>query len=317
MGTVIVQGKPGVFYAQVYGNTLGGMIIFFGADNFYASAAYRSVLFLLGLNLLSCTINTFSPAVFKSRKRCALFLLHSSVLLIFTGALVSRFTRYSEHRRLFPHDKIELIREKDNVQIVLQEFNIDFYPGSDNPSEYYSKVSVSEKGKHIRDEIIRVNHPLRVKGYSLYQSGFDVFADVDLAISHMGQVVWEGSIKQGETKKIPGAFDFDIEIVNFSPDVAITAEGKLIQNSYKLQNPALQVKLSQGEEFSEEYWVFKDEQMNKMHGHAQAFDFKIQRLEIFYATILHIVKDPGLIFVWSGFLLLISGMGLFLFKKED
>ncbi len=43
----------------------------------------------------------------------------------------------------------------------------------DIPKAFISHVEILEKGKVIREQAIRVNHPLRYKGYSFYQSSYD------------------------------------------------------------------------------------------------------------------------------------------------
>ncbi|MCP4650597.1 MAG: cytochrome c biogenesis protein ResB [PVC group bacterium] len=311
LGTLIVQDKPADFYSHVYGEYWGRVIFLTELDNLYNGIFYQTLLVLLGINLAACMIGSFQWKIFKNRKKCALFLLHASVFFIFIGGAISKFKRHSAHYKLLANDKIKL----NETDLIFKRFNINFHSDTDQPAEYRSEVEVLKAGKLKQEKIIRVNHPITVDGYQCYQSGFESLADVDLSVKHMGKLIWQGKLRQGES--VQGEHGFIIEIEKFAPDVLITGEGKILSNSYKIKNAALLVRISKNEIFNDAYWVFLDEQMNKaQEDQIQMFDFKINRLDVFYSTILHVVKDPGLPFVWAGFFLLLSGMTIFLLRRE-
>lgn len=58
-------------------------------------------------------------------------------------------------------------------RIGLEEFKQGLYPGSDTAKSYRSDVKIKD-GKDSWDSIIEMNKPLRYKGYTLYQSSFDI-----------------------------------------------------------------------------------------------------------------------------------------------
>lgn len=61
-GTLIPQGGPPNMYYQMYGPVKGWIINRFWLNNLYNSPAYNTLLALIGLNLLVCSINRFGIA---------------------------------------------------------------------------------------------------------------------------------------------------------------------------------------------------------------------------------------------------------------
>ena len=58
-------------------------------------------------------------------------------------------------------------------KLTLKSFTHDVYPGSDNPKNYSSLVSINPyDGSAVRDVLIYMNHPLRYGYYTFYQASF-------------------------------------------------------------------------------------------------------------------------------------------------
>ncbi|MFH1063325.1 MAG: cytochrome c biogenesis protein ResB [Candidatus Omnitrophota bacterium] len=316
LGTVIAQGENAQFYLKNYGDFFGTTLLFINANDLYNGWFYQSMLFVLGMNLLICTINSCNHNLFKNKKKLALFLIHCSIMLIFTGSVVSKVKKYSEYVTLLPGQTIEL--KQENAKIIFNQFGIDYYKDTKQPKEYRSNITLQENNGISQEHTIMVNHPFQYKGYGFYQSSFEVFADLDLVISHMGHVVWQGNWKQGDSLLLPGDDNLRLEITHFLPDADIDQDGKITLRAYELGNSALLITMYRDDEVVGREWIFIDEKTNDMIAQKiQVFDFKIKRLDVFYATIIQVIKDPGLTFVWAGFLMFFVGMILFLFQKDN
>jgi cytochrome c biogenesis protein len=316
LGTIVAQGENPQFYLKTYGDFFGKTLLFFNVNDLYNGWVYQSILFILWLNLSICTFNSCNNALFKNKKKMALFLIHCSIMLIFTGAVVSKIKKYSEYVTLLPGEIIEL--KQEDAKIIFNQFEIDYYQDSIQPKEYRSKITLQENNNIRQEHTIIVNHPFAYKGYNFYQSSFEVLADLDMAISHMGRIVWQGDWKQGEPLLLPGKGDFKLEITHFLPDADIDQDGRITLRSHKLGNAALLITMYHADEIVGREWIFIDEKINDLFVQGiEAFDFKIKRLDVVYATIIQVIRDPGLIFVWIGFLLFFAGMTLFLFEKNN
>ena len=315
-GTLIVQGQNDQFYIQKYGTLISPIILFLGADDFFNSTYYNILLFCLGLNLLVCTINSFKFVLLKDRRKLAIFLLHCGVLVVFLGALISKFTKQSQHYTLFADEKVVLPDE--NAEIVFKEFSIEYHPGSQTPKEYRSRVELFENGVLKSDYSIRVNHPLRYKGFSFYQSSFKALADVEVRIKHRDKVIWEGLWEHGRPLLVAGKNALRFEMVYFLPDASVDEQGRISLRSYNLGNAAMLISAYRKNEIVYEQWVFSDRENNTgLNKGSGIFEFEIKKITPVYATIIQVIKDPGLGFVMSGFVLLFCGMLLLLLVKKS
>ncbi|MFH1092639.1 MAG: cytochrome c biogenesis protein ResB [Candidatus Omnitrophota bacterium] len=311
LGTLIPQGQNNQFYIQKYGLETGRIILFFQADDFFNSIYYNMLLFCLGLNLLFCTVNSFKLVLLKDRRKLAIFLLHCGVLVVFLGALVSKFTKQSQRYTLFADEKVVL--HDENAEIIFKQFSMEYYPGSQTPKEYRSRVELVEKGVLKKEYLIRVNHPLRYKGFSFYQSSFEVLADVEIRIKHRNKVIWEGFWEHGRPLQLSGENTLRFEMKHFLPDVSVDKQGRILLRSYILGNAAMLISVYREKETVYDQWVFPSgENMAGLNRGEGIFEFEVKRIIPVYATIIQVIKDPGLDFIMSGFALIFCGMLLLL-----
>jgi len=315
IGIIIPQGQPDGFYIEKFGTSLGSAVLFLGADDLYNGIFYTVLLIVLWLNLLVCSLNSYTIAVFKQRGKLGLFLLHSAVMIIFLGALVSKFTRYSDYHTLFPGDKISLSGEK--TELVLKSFDVEYYPDMRQAKEYRSRFDLFEKGAFKKECLVRVNHPLHYAALAFYQSSFEVSADVEIVIRHMGKIIWEGVWKHNTILHVPGNKNLRFKMKYFLPDVRIDEQGHIILNSYRMGHPAMLINVYSSNRIICQQWIFGDEKFNRLFAPEKpVFEFKIKNVTPVYATVIQQVKDYGVPFIISGFVMLLSGMVIFLSSKK-
>lgn len=125
-------------------------------------------------------------------KKPATFMLHISFVLILAGALITMLTGKNgimELRRGLETNQwssTEGFRQKLPFSLQLKEFSIEYYPGTDDPSDYISKVVLSDGRNNTETEYtISMNNILKYDGYRFYQSSYDddLHGSV-LAVSH-------------------------------------------------------------------------------------------------------------------------------------
>ena len=114
-------------------------------------------------------------------KRMAVCALHSAILLILLGALLTMLTGQHGKMQLEPNrpNSHFFIKEKGEVtktalpfSLTLDRFEIETYAGSDKPKDYVSYLRLSD-GETQKDVVISMNHILRHKHYRFYQSDYD------------------------------------------------------------------------------------------------------------------------------------------------
>lgn len=100
----------------------------------------------------------------KLHKRIVPFMLHLSFLIILIGALTSFITseRGMIHiREGKPCDELPF-------RITLQDFDVEYYNGTDEPSDFISHLSVDGQSR-----VVAMNKIITHRGYRLYQASYD------------------------------------------------------------------------------------------------------------------------------------------------
>ncbi len=58
--------------------------------------------------------------------------------------------------------------------MTLQKFSHDVYPGTEIPKNFSSRITLRDPERAVqRDVLIYMNHPLRYRGETFYQAGFE------------------------------------------------------------------------------------------------------------------------------------------------
>lgn len=125
-------------------------------------------------------------------RKPATFMLHISFVLILAGALITLLSGKNGMMELLrglatsQWSSDQGFRQKLPFTLKLTEFRIEYYPGSDDPSDYISKVVLTDDARGTETEYtISMNRILKYGGYRFYQSSYDddLHGSV-LAVSH-------------------------------------------------------------------------------------------------------------------------------------
>ncbi|MBQ7194426.1 MAG: cytochrome c biogenesis protein CcsA [Bacteroidales bacterium] len=105
--------------------------------------------------------------------------LHLSFVLIVIGAIVTALFSRSGRVTLYPEQTATHYERSDGgmaglpFALRLEEFSVDYYPGSRAASDYRSEVTVIEADGRQRRETISMNHILKHRGYRFYQADYN------------------------------------------------------------------------------------------------------------------------------------------------
>ena len=114
-------------------------------------------------------------------KRMAVCALHSSILLILLGALLTMLTGKHGRMKLEPNRPMshffiqngeEITKEALPFSLTLDRFEIETYPNSKRPKDYVSHLQLTD-GKTTKEVVISMNNILKHKHYRFYQSDYD------------------------------------------------------------------------------------------------------------------------------------------------
>lgn len=141
----------------------------------YNAVWFEFVIFIGCINLL---LSIFTRKLYKPDK-ISIFVFHIALVVIIIGAAVTRYVSYEGTMIIKEGEKSSIIVRLDRTQhelpfsILLNEFVIDYYPGSNNPSGFESRVTLIDAQNNIeREHRIFMNNILKYKGYRFYQNSY-------------------------------------------------------------------------------------------------------------------------------------------------
>ena len=135
----------------------------------------------VGLWALVAGLMVYMAVKCRMWKRMAVCALHSAILLILLGALLTKLTGQHGKMQLEPNrpnshffikEKGEITKEALPFSLTLDRFEIEKYPNSDRPKDYISHLRLSD-GPTQKDVDISMNHILKYRHYRFYQSDYD------------------------------------------------------------------------------------------------------------------------------------------------
>ncbi len=111
--------------------------------------------------------------------RPAALAMHAALLLIIAGALVTSLSARKGMLHIRVGDVATSYSENEKAELPLpfglrlDDFAVEYYPGTDTPSDYRSSVSVIMDGECVKTAEISMNHILSFKGCRFYQTTYD------------------------------------------------------------------------------------------------------------------------------------------------
>jgi ABC-type transport system involved in cytochrome c biogenesis permease subunit len=150
-----------------------------GSD--FALAHVYSAWWFVGLWALMAGLIIYMALKCRLWKRMAVCALHTSILLILLGALLTMLTGQHGRMKLEPNrpnsqffiqEQGEITKEALPFSLTLDRFEIETYSGSNKPKDYVSHLQLNDGETH-QNVVISMNNILRHKHYRFYQSDFD------------------------------------------------------------------------------------------------------------------------------------------------
>lgn len=248
--------------------------------------------------------------------RVGVYIVHSSILFMLVGALIGAILGFKANLRLdegASSDVAFLAKNRLPVQmgftVRCDDFDLELYDNG-QPKDYTSTLTVIENGTETFTKDIEVNHPLRYKGINIFQSSYGpIGMDKSLTMEIVSQASKQTQVhklKIGDKVALPDNKGFFVL--------------KGIEPHYKFMNNNLgtafvgQVIPDQGEPF-DIHLPIKHAKFDKMR--KGQFAFIIKQVGQKYYTGLQVTKDPGIWYVYIGFILIIIGCWITFFISHQ
>ena len=176
---LIVAMAAGTVVEMSHGNE-------YALSHVYGSWWFVTLWALLAIGMLVAMITS------KSWRRPAVCSLHSSLLLILLGALLTMTTGQHGEMTLAPGKPVSsfsIDKHGDTrdarlpFSLTLDRFEVETYPGTHSPMDFVSHLRISDNGT-VTDATISMNHILKHRHYRFYQSDYDEEGNSVLSVAH-------------------------------------------------------------------------------------------------------------------------------------
>jgi cytochrome c biogenesis protein len=248
----------------------------------------------------------------------AVYIIHASLLLIFTGGIIDALYGYKGFLMMTKGEAVNEIELSDK-RIHKLPFTLRFDTGAredyadGSPKQWWSQVTVLENGKEVEKKKIEVNEPLVRNGLRFFQSTFGTSEEVD-AIT----IIAANKQNPSDTKEItltgksPSAIDTDttVAISRFIPDYVVR-DGEIYKRSNNAMNPAIELAVVKAASAPKMVWLFPSTpDAPAAEFGSYSFKFKPGSGTLAPFTGLAVSHEPGQWTVWAGCILMGIGLAL-------
>jgi cytochrome c biogenesis protein len=254
--------------------------------------------------------------------RLAPYVVHLSLLVIFSGAIIDGMWGYRGFVSLGPGTRsrqIEPLTSNGPPRVLPFTLRCDAagmekYPDG-SPRQYWSRLAVEENGREVLRKQIFVNDPLTYRGIRFFQASYGPSGEPSKLVI---EAAWrDGShapvtftLRPGEVARL-GDTGTQVQLADFVPDFVLEGN-QLNSRSNEPNNPAVHLDLAATDGARSSVWFFpKSPQMNFPADAGIAF--RMVDLEMGYFTGLQVAKQPGKELIWGGCLILVGGLILALY----
>jgi len=247
--------------------------------------------------------------------RLGVYVVHSSVLMLLAGALIGSALGFKANLRLDEGQAADTVFDthtrlpiKLPFTVRCNDFQVKFYD-TGAPDEFKSSLTILENNQESFSEDILVNHPLRYKGINIFQASYGAStpdeALFEITDNETGTIETQ-TIKNGGVAQLPagaGTFTFEGFLPHYDfngHDLGEAFIGRLDTP------PGRNVRIALPTKFPT---------FDKMR--KGRFTVEVKSWDHAYYTGLQVTKDPGVPFVYTGFLLMIIGCWVTFFVSHQ
>jgi cytochrome c biogenesis protein len=260
-----------------------------------------------------------SYSLFAERHRIArlgAYVVHASLLLILGGGIADGLFGFRGYMALTKGQQSSQIETGPGRTRALPFAVLCSGAGQENypdgsPRRWWSKLSVIENGRAVKEKEIAVNDPLTWRGIRVFQSGYGQSGEVtgialEAALKSDPKNTKSFVLHPGQTLPLDG--HTSVRLAAFVPDLVIVGN-RIETRSSEPNNPAIQLAVAERGKPEAKIWLFPNFP-DLEHADESAWRFAFRDLEMGYFTGLQVAYEPGQWAVWAGCLLMMAGLAL-------
>lgn len=232
--------------------------------------------------------------------RLGVYVVHSSVLIIFIGAIVGNIWGFDGRVFIAEGQTVDHILVKRGEKLPLgfgvrlDKFKVTFYQGSQMPSEYISDLVFINDGKEVKKWRLKVNHPADFRGIDFYQSSYDQqLQKIKVTMIRKGQEPVEVELPYQQWGKLPGGAQAGVQ--EFRPQVSM---GQMYRGAFA------RILYRAPDQEPMAIPAFEPGARMAARGDVR---FELKSWDVVSRTGLSVKYDPGVWFIWIGCILMTAG----------
>lgn len=235
------------------------------------------------------------------------YLVHLALLFILAGGLIGKFWGVEGTLPVLQGETAAAFQvDRRNVpldfQVRLDRFQVLYYDKGGTPKEFRSDLTFLRHGKEVERAVCRVNHPVTFGGLTFYQAsyGSQATGPVRLLVQH------------GDKKEFLDApWRKLVELPGGQGQVMVMR----VEGNFQGYGPAVQLAYKSGPQHPQIFMVFRDHP--ELQQPTGAYRFALESLPFQFYSVFQVKHDPGVWWVYTGFLLFLPGFYLAFFRPHQ
>jgi cytochrome c biogenesis protein len=237
------------------------------------------------------------------------YVVHLALLVILAGALVGRLLGVEGQLTLMEGETAQDFtsggKERPlDFQAHLDRFQVLYYPDG-TPREFRSDLTFTKPGTAPQQAVCRVNEPVSFGDYTFYQSSYGNVLRLEVREGENSRIV-EAPV--GQTMQVPGG-QAHFRVLEYQPDLVMPGK-----DQEKHLGPAARLVFWEEDGRPRLIVVLENrpEMADKQPG---PYRFYLKGTKSF--SVLQVKRDPGVWWVYAGFLLLLPGFYLAFLRPAE
>jgi len=179
---------------------------------------------------------------------------------------------------------------------------VSFYEPGGSPKEFRSDLTFIKDGKEVLRAICRVNEPVSFGGLTFYQSSYGSQATGPIRLKvQLGDLTQSLEAPFGRPLDLPGGRG---KIVPMKVDGDLQGYG-----------PAVLLAFSSGSGHPQGFWILKDHP--ELSEQPDPYRITAEAIPLGYYSVFQVKHDPGVGWVYAGFLLFLPGLYLAFLRPAE
>jgi len=236
------------------------------------------------------------------------YLIHVALLLILAGGLIGKFGGVDGSLAIDQGEVAGAFQvgpraEKPlNFQVRLDKFQVSYYEPGSSPKEFRSDLTFMKDGREVSRATCRVNEPVSFGGLTFYQSSYGAQPTGPIRLK-----VQLGDLNQS----IEAPFRQAVELPGGRGQVIPMK----VDGNFQGYGPAVLLAFSPGSGHPQVFWALKDHpELGEQPG---PYRFTVEAIPFGYYSVFQVKHDPGVWWVYTGFLLFLPGLYLAFFRPVE